>query len=692
MKIAKILLAILVAISGIGIATPATAATTFTSSPVPVITGRLIPDAILSVDEGTWVPEPEEFTYTWKVGSTVVSNEDSFQVRSSDLNKSITVMVTGIKQGLVSKTKVSLASKISKPFQTVVNPRIPEEIYYGDIVVVDCGLEDCDPPCTRWGQEYWDDYEEDWVQDCVRWGATPTLKDSWHPDESLAKKPTVSMTYQWFKNGVPIRGATKNSYIVLATDAGSQLTVRVKGTASGYEVVQLESAASSPVVIRQFDSAPAPTLDEEYLSPKLGDLLEASIPESWEPEPDRMVYQWKRNGVAIKGATALTYRTVVADIGSKISFSLTGILYPYENKTMTTVETEAVRNGTLTAPNNSRISGILSVGQTVTAGVVGWGPKGVKLSYQWFRDGDLIPKATKVSYKIALADLDANISVNVTGQLLGYDTQVVEIFGEDLVRAATFKKIPKPTISGAVRIGSTLTAKPGAFSPAPDEFLYQWLRNGQEIEDATDATYFLTEDDAGFTISVRVQATSETLAPVTQVAVAGKWTVKTGTLTIWGSEIYEQCDSDEMGSCYEYTTDTDCYYDEYDEEVCEETPSGWYSFDAEDPDDIDEWEFSKTFSFDLPQTPITWKTTFTGVGKYGSYGSSANFIYQALDAVSDDYITDATTVFKPSKKYLVRTSAVSKLHEDKTVHFSMSAWSDGYFAFGKVIITYTYYY
>ena len=80
------------------------------------------------------------------------------------------------------------------------------------------------------------------------------------------------------------------------------------------------------------------------------------------------------------------------------------------------------------------------------------------------------------------------------------------------------------TITGTAKYGETLEAK---YTPTGDEVVtaYQWLRDGQEISNATEFNYKLTQGDIGTKISVRVSAegysdkTSDSVGPV-EMAVA----------------------------------------------------------------------------------------------------------------------------------------------------------------------------
>ena len=57
-------------------------------------------------------------------------------------------------------------------------------------------------------------------------------------------------------------------------------------------------------------------------------------------------------------------------------------------------------------------------------------------------------------------------------------------------------------MTGAAKVGSTLTVTSGSWSPAPVALSYQWYRSGVAITGATAASYKLTANEAGKTITV----------------------------------------------------------------------------------------------------------------------------------------------------------------------------------------------
>ncbi|MGC4152573.1 MAG: hypothetical protein QM628_05775 [Propionicimonas sp.] len=167
------------------------------------------------------------------------------------------------------------------------------------------------------------------------------------------------------------------------------------------------------------------------------------------------------------------------------------------------------------------ITGTAAFGQTLTASAGNWGPAGVKLAYQWLRDGKDIRGATAAAYKLTVDDVKHRISVKVTGSKDTYAT-ATKVSAEKTVAPAKFTKTPVPKVSGTAKVKKTLRAKAGTWAPTGIEFVYQWYRNGKKITGAVKASYKLVKADKGKKITVKVSGKKPGYTTVTKTSKATK--------------------------------------------------------------------------------------------------------------------------------------------------------------------------
>lgn len=153
------------------------------------------------------------------------------------------------------------------------------------------------------------------------------------------------------------------------------------------------------------------------------------------------------------------------------------------------------------------ITGDPVVGSVLSADPGAWGPESVALSYQWLRNGVAITGATASTYTLAGGDFDTSVAVRVTGRMTGYTTLTSISSGTAPVAVGTLST-NTPTITGAAKVGSALTAVAGLWGPAPVTFAYQWMRSGVAVPGATTSTYVQTTNDLGKVMSVRVTGTA----------------------------------------------------------------------------------------------------------------------------------------------------------------------------------------
>lgn len=332
-------------------------------------------------------------------------------------------------------------------------------------------------------------------------GSTPTITGTTTVGSTLTASTGTwttgtTLSYQWLRAGAPIAGATAKTYPLVAADRGTAISVAVTGRLSGYPDVTKTSAATAPIK-GVFTTVATPTITG---TAAVGSTLTAN-PGTWSPSGATFGYQWYRSGTAISGATASTYKLTATDQAKTITVKVTGALTGYESRSTTSAATAAVQ-GVFTAPTPT-ISGTKAVGYTLTANVGTWSPAATTYTYQWYRSGAAISGATAKTYKLTSTDAGKAITVKVTGVKTGYVTKAVTSAATSAV-LKVFSSAPVPTISGTRKVGYTLTANLGTWSPTPTGTTYKWYRSGVLISGATARTYKLTSLDRGKTIKVVV--------------------------------------------------------------------------------------------------------------------------------------------------------------------------------------------
>jgi hypothetical protein len=131
----------------------------------------------------------------------------------------------------------------------------------------------------------------------------------------------------------------------------------------------------------------------------------------------------------------------------------------------------------------------------------------VALSYQWYRGAAVIPGANAATYAVQAADVGARLKVAVAGTSPGYETVIRTSGGTEAVITGTLSA-GKPVVSGTRKVGRTLTAKPGTWSPSGVILTYKWYRGSAAIAGADKVTYKLVKADKGRKVTVRVRGTA----------------------------------------------------------------------------------------------------------------------------------------------------------------------------------------
>jgi gliding motility-associated-like protein len=281
-------------------------------------------------------------------------------------------------------------------------------------------------------------------------------------------------TYQWYRNGTAITGATAAVYI--ASEAGTYSVDIINGDCKG-------KASNSALV----------TIGEQItgaITPAKGALCDgASLILTAEGGSS---YQWYKEGVAINGATAATYNATA--VGTYSADIISGSCKAKASNTAV-ITSGVAPTGTISPANVNSCSAEPTV-LTATGGT----------SYQWYKDGAAITGATT-----------ATLSVTQSG------TYSVDIFSDSGCKgkASNESKVTiAPTLSGAIS-PSTLTVCNGASGvlTATGGTSYQWYRNGTAITGAVSGTYTVTQEGT-YTVDI-ISGTCKVKASNEAVVTAG---------------------------------------------------------------------------------------------------------------------------------------------------------------------------
>jgi len=161
----------------------------------------------------------------------------------------------------------------------------------------------------------------------------------------------ATVTYQWYRSGTAISGATGTTYTIVSADLGKTLTVKVTATVGSTKTTK--TAEGTAAVINTKIAGMTPTIDRDG-GP--GKTLTA-VPGTWEPAGVSLAYQWLRNGSAIQGATQATYTMTSADAGTSITVRVTGSKSGLTSASMTSFPLVPVSGVKVTPSTASMLQG-----------------------------------------------------------------------------------------------------------------------------------------------------------------------------------------------------------------------------------------------------------------------------------------------------------------------------------------------
>ena len=213
--------------------------------------------------------------------------------------------------------------------------------------------------------------------------------------------------------------------------------------------------------------------------------------------------------------------------------------------------TTATRDYTVSVVNvNDPASGALTVsgtpaqGETLTADTSAISDEdGVgTISYQWYRDGELITGEASSELALTQADVGSAISADISYVDGSGATETFQSASTAAVSNTNDVPTGAPVITGTFSQDRELSVDISSIADADGlgDFSYQWNRDGVAIEGATAATYTLSEADVGANISITVSYTdgygaAESVVSAETADISKANDAPTGSLVISGT-------------------------------------------------------------------------------------------------------------------------------------------------------------
>jgi hypothetical protein len=328
---------------------------------------------------------------------------------------------------------------------------------------------------------------------------------------SVAVKGSGPLTYGWFKNGIVMPKATSSSFTIASSEASDDGIYTVKVSSK----TNPEGVMSNTV---NLNINPITTVTASRLAP-IGDVpTKTSVTLSALANSGATIsrYQWRKDGVTIRGATASTYTFVTGSTSSINNYDVLAInpLAPagIASNLLPLTVLSPVRNVRVT-----RTSPVTTAVPTNTPFTLLASASGGSLTYQWKKENVDIPSATGSTYTFipTVAEI-AQYTVTVKNPLTpisgagseGVTSAALTVVTQVPVSAVALSRTD-PLSGTIVPLNTSVTLAVTAIGTNPT---YQWFRGLTLISGATDATYTFTSGATASTNNYSVRVTNGTSA------------------------------------------------------------------------------------------------------------------------------------------------------------------------------------
>ncbi|MBJ7331664.1 MAG: hypothetical protein JHC95_17345 [Solirubrobacteraceae bacterium] len=462
---------------------------------VPVVSGARRSGTTLSTSAGSWTPSGATVTYQWQrdtgTGFADISGATAatYTLAAADVGAKVRVSATATNAD-------GTGTAVSVPGDTVVETPVNT-----GLPTITGTLQDANDLTADPG---------DWTPS----GSSPTFRFEWMRCPAGATAVTTSCAV--------VAATTSATYRLVASDVGRPMAVRVVATVAG-AAGTATSALTADVTGRALTNTAAPLVTG---TAQVQETLRVSTG-TWSVPTTSIGYQWRRcdadgtsNCADIAGARGAAYVPVAADAGKTL---VARVLATSPGRSTTADSAATAVVAALPVPVASVAPVITGTalrlnGLRVTSGT--WSGHPTTYTYQWRRCDASgancadIPAATGAGYTLALADVDATVTVVVSARnASGIGTATPAVSG--VVGSVEPVNRSLPTIGGTKQVGKTLTAAPGAWSGGRDtRYTYVWQRcdsagaSCTAITGATTTSYRAVIADQDARLRVAVTATN----------------------------------------------------------------------------------------------------------------------------------------------------------------------------------------
>ena len=226
---------------------------------------------------------------------------------------------------------------------------------------------------------------------------------------------SATVSYRWYRDGKLISGATGSTYTPTSADLQKSITLNTSVNQTGFPLA-ITSSSARVIALGVFQKPDVEIAGTAETGNTL--LINAQIPTG-----AKASYQWFNDGKAITGATRSEYKVKATDVNSFLTARVSLTRLAYNPTSVTSSGVKALAGAFIKTPTPS-ISGIATVNKTIS-GVLGSWDTGVKITYQWLRNGVEISSATGKTYRVSSLDKGKQLVFRVRATKDGYKTVVL---------------------------------------------------------------------------------------------------------------------------------------------------------------------------------------------------------------------------------------------------------------------------